>query len=394
MRALHMPGVPKGQTPPYKFPDKPCPPEELQFSTDFPEPTIPADTSSHVYVVQVQATAVTKGELGWEELLDPKRFHPYGGTIPGRDLVGTIAQVHPVTSERTPKFQKGDQVWGFVHEDREGAAADRAIVLEHEICLVPARPAGASPEWIPSLATVPLSGLTAWQALFKHGRLSTEPQGSGERSRVLITGAAGSVGVPTVQIAKLFGFHVTAVCSSRHAPFLKGELGVDSIIDYTRPGFTTVPSSMRSEGLSAMDLVIDCVGGETGKAILLDPTCVKSGGKIILIAQPLESYGDQVKQQAESAGKQQGVDQEFFIVKMCSEQLHELGQLVADGRLVPHLDLVYPLEHGRDAVIKIEKKGAVGRGKVVIQVANDAERWRFAQPCPRRDSLVVSLTET
>lgn len=372
MRALHIPGVPEGQTPPYKFPEKPCPPEDLQFSTNFPEPTIPTDASSHVYVVQVQATAVTKGELGWEELLERKRFHPYGGTVPGRDLVGTIDQVHPVTSHPTPKFQKGDQVWGFVHEDREGAAADRAVVLEHEICLVPAKPTAASSEWTSSLATLPLSALTAWQALFQHGNLINQPQGSGERSRVLITGAAGSVGVPTVQIAKLFGFHVTAVCSGRHASFLKDELGVDSIIDYTGSDFTTVPSSMLSEGHSPVDLVIDCVGGDTGKAILLDPTCVKSGGKIILIAQPLESYGDEVKQQAEIAGKQQGVDQEFFIVKMSSVQLHELGLLVADGRLVPHLDSVYPLEHGRDAVIKIEKKGAVGRGKVAIRVANDA----------------------
>lgn len=368
MRALHIPGAPEGQTPPYSFPDKPCPPEDLQFSTDYPEPTVPADASSHVYVVQVQATAVTKGELGWPELLEPKRFHPYGGTIPGRDVVGIIHEVHAVASQHSPKFRKGDQVWGLVHEDREGAAADRTVVLEHDICLVPRKPATASPDWVYALATLPLSSLTAWQALFQHGGLSRDTQDTGDRPRVLITGAAGAVGAPTVQLAKLYGFHVTALCSARHGPFLKDELGVDKIVDYTAPGFTTVPSYWQSEGLSPVDLVVDCVGGDTAKAILLEPTCVKRGGKTILLAQPLDSYGEEVTQQVTSRGKEQGVDQEFFIVKMSSQQLDEIGQLVADGRLVPHLDSVYPLENGRDAVMKIEKKGAVGRGKVVISV--------------------------
>lgn len=368
MRALHIPGAPTGQPPPYHFPDKPCPPEDLIFSTDYPEPDIPKSNLSPVYVIQVHATAVTKGELGWEELLEPNRFHPYGGTIPGRDFVGTVHEVHVGPSPNRPKYQKGDQVWGLVHEDREGAAADLTVVLEHELSVLPTKPAKITDDWMCSLATVPLSGLTAWQALFQYGKLSRERRESGQSPHVLITGAAGSVGVLTVQLAKLHGFLVVAVCSARHSSFLKDELGVDHIIDYTASDFTTIPDRLSALGLPSVDLVIDCVGKDTAKSILLEPTCVKSQGKIILLAQPLKSYGEEVAQQAEVRLQEAGVEQEFFIVKVDSEQLAELGHLISQGDLVPYLDSVFPLEQGREAVMKIEGKSAVGRGKVVISI--------------------------
>ena len=365
-----MPGVRDGQASPYSFPNKPCPPEDLVYTLDFPEPAIPNDPSSHMYIVQVYATAVTKGELGWAELLEPRRFHSYGGTIPGRDFVGTIQEVVAVKSPVAPKFKKGDQVWGFAHEDREGAAADRIVVLETDIASVPRPPSTASKDWPCSLATVPLSGLTAWQALFQHGNLRREKYT--EPPHVLITGAAGSVGVICVQLAKLFGFHVIAVCSSRHSAYLQDQLGVDTIIDYTASDFSDVPSAMSAH--RPVSLVIDCVGGETARHILLEPTCVLEGGKIILLAQPLESYGEETEKKVKKRGREVNVDQQFFIVKMDAQQLAELGTLISDGRLMPQLDAVFPLEQGREAVMRIEKKGAVQRGKVVIRVSYEGEK--------------------
>jgi NADPH:quinone reductase-like Zn-dependent oxidoreductase len=179
-------------------------------------------------------------------------------------------------------------------------------------------------------------------------------------------------GVLTVQLAKLFGFHVTAVCSTRHSTYLRDELGVDAVIDYTAPDFKSVPAAMSTH--QPVNLIVDCVGGETARSILLEPTCVVSGGKIILLAQPLDSYGEETKQKAKRRGQEVNVDQEFFIVKMDPSQLTELGHLIAEGKLTPQLDAVFPLEQGREAVMKIEKKGAVQRGKVVIRVSNNDEQ--------------------
>ncbi|ETN42019.1 uncharacterized protein HMPREF1541_03958 [Cyphellophora europaea CBS 101466] len=368
MRAIHMPGVPDGEFSPYTFPTKPCPPDDLQYSDDFPDPTIPVESSSNTYTVQVYATALTKGELGWAELLEPQRFHSFGGPIPGRDLVGSVIGVHPCASGETPKYQVGDQIWGFLHEDGEGAAADQALVREQDITHLPAKPATAPVQWKESLATIPLSGLTAWQALFEHGRLTASKQDPSTRKRILITGAAGSVGIPTVQLAKLYDFHVTALCSKRHRPFLTAELGVDEIIDYTTADFKDVPSYARAKGLPPFDLVVDCVGGLTAQAMLLEPTFVKGGGRIILLAGPVAAYGKSLEQQIKSRCEAASVHQDFFIVKMNSAQLDELGKLITAGLLVPHFDSVFPLHQGKQAMMKVEKKGAVGRGKVVIEV--------------------------
>jgi NADPH:quinone reductase-like Zn-dependent oxidoreductase len=372
MRALHIPGVPEGSSPAYRFPDKPCPAEDLVLTDDYPDPSVPEDATTNIYIVRVEATGLTKGELTWQEVLEPHRFRPYGGAIPGFDVVGTISSIYPSKAITvSPKFAVGDQVWGFKHPDDDGGAAGLISVREQDITRIPPKPANTAPQdWTHALCTIPLSGLTAYQALFDHGALPrTSSDNTFPRKHILITGAAGSVGVPTVQLAKQHHFHITAVCSSRHKSFLQDELHVDAVIDYTSPTFESIPHSYATESLPPTDLVIDCVGGDTALAMLSNPSFMRRGGKIILLAAPMHALGSGGAVAAATKALQDaGVEQEFFIVEMNAAQLDELGELVVAGKLKPFVDEVFPLEKGREAMMKVERKGAVGCGKVVIRV--------------------------
>lgn len=387
MRALHLPGVPSGDDPPYNFPDKPAPPSALQYTAnDHPEPQpgTPASTATS-YIVRVTTTALTRGELTWAEVLDRSRFHAYGGPIPGHDVVGVIEEILP-TGSREAKFKLGDQVWGLVDFDRDGAAADLVHAFEDELGLTPPSMYGLSQQaWNEALATLPLSGLTAWQGLFEHGGLPSLSPKPGPHSvtpgtegkRVLITGAAGSVGVAAVQIAKAAGFHVTAVCSSRNAGFVRDELHAHEIIDHTEAGFESVPATMKRRSIPAVDVVFDCVGGNTLEAVILGQDCVKSGGRIVTIAGPISGLVTDVTSvdvgvSAAPAGdkrlKETAVQKTFFIVKPSGAQMTRISELVGEGHLIGLVDSVFDLEHGREAMEKVETHGQVTRGKVVLRV--------------------------
>lgn len=378
MRALHLPAVAKGSQSPFHFPDKPAAPSNLSYTaTGYPEPRVSSFSSSHgsqhTYLVRVKCTALTRGELTWQEILEPSRFYPHGGAIPGHDLVGTIEKTFPSTSTTTstPKFSLGDHVWGLLDFDRDGAASTYTLALESELSLVPrpTEPTIPQEQWEQQLATLPLSGLTAYQALFTHGKLLPNP--SSPPIRVLVTGAAGSVGIPTIQLAKATGLHVTAVCSAANHALVTSLLDPsDEIIDYTATHFSSITSSFHSQNLSPVDLVVDCAGGSTLSAILLDPTpVVKRGGKIITIVAPITVYGADISSKMSSSCATAHVDVEFFIVKPNADELDLIAtRFVVPGKLKGHVDAVFPLDRGREAMELVESRGRRGGGKVVLRV--------------------------
>ena len=409
MRALHLPGVPDGSAPLFRFPDKPPSPTDLEYATaDFPEPGPPPSPKATTpsYLIRVLTTALTRGELTWAEILEPSRFHAYGSAVPGHDVVGIVEKVFPpdpdpapstTTSEggvsqikgSPPAYSPGDKVWGLLDFDRDGAAATYTVALEHELSLAPAMPAhmtNSSPsEWDALLATIPLSGLTGYQALFTHGHLplssllspAPKPQPSPAPSppRVLITGASGSVGAPTLQLAKAAGFHVTAVCSSSTLAFVANTLRADALIDYTSTTFTSIPDAFMARGLAPVDLVIDCTGSALLQPILAAPSSVlvRDAGRIVTIVAPL---GVLAGSEAQAARNQQamddaGVKAQFFIVKPNGVELGELEKLVGEGRLSGLVDEVFTLEDGVQAMQVVESRGRRGGGKVVLRVAEE-----------------------
>ncbi len=159
-------------------------------------------------------------------LLKPKQ------KIPGADFAGVVVE----TGKNVKQFTVGDRVFG---ETLNGGAFAAYVSAPEGVC-------APMPEGSPfhQMASVPVAGLTALQALITHGKLN-----HGES--VLINGASGGVGHFTVQIAKAYGATVTAVCSAKNADFVKG-LGADRVIAYDRENIH------RHKG--NYDLVIDTNG--------------------------------------------------------------------------------------------------------------------------------------
>ncbi|OAP65019.1 hypothetical protein AYL99_00991 [Fonsecaea erecta] len=391
MRAIHLPGVLSGQEPPFRFPSILPSPTDVEYTAaNYPEPRVhqPTDFSTpkqHVYLIRVLLTALTRGELTWQEILEPARFHPYGGAIPGHDVVGVVDKVLTAFEVGSaPKFSPGDRVWALLDFGRDGAAATYTLAYEKELSLVPCNPdssAIAPHIWEEQLATLPLSALTAFQALYTHGRLPLpSPQSfpllTASSKRILILGAAGSVGLPTLQLAKASGSPVIATCSSASAPLITSLVDniTDTVVDYTAEAYTSVPSSFAAQNLPPVDLIVDCIGGDTLSTLLLTTTpalntIINPGGRVMTIVAPIKVYGEETAKAIQRNCTNARVEVEFFIVKPSGEELDVLARWVMAGKLKGYVQEVFELDRGRDATEVVEARGRRGGGKIVLRVA-------------------------
>ena len=205
-------------------------------------------------------------------------------------------------------------------------------------------------------ASVPLSALSAWQALFVHAGLSASGKEGGEnarRKRVLVTAAAGGVGVWAVQLARAAGAEVVGTCGAANGEFVRG-LGADEVLDYK---VTDLKEWVGAEEGRRFDVVLDCAGGKT----LEDAwTCVKDGGVVISVAQPPET-----KKPTENVRKD--VRSVWFIVEPSRQQLGEIMRLVENGKCKGVVDSVWEIENWEKALERL--KGGHTRGKVVLKLA-------------------------
>lgn len=284
--------------------------------------TVPVpDPGPGEVLVEVQATAVTAGELTWPESWP---------AIPCHDLSGVVAE----TGSGIVGWRPGDEVYGLVGFDRPGAAA--------EYVTAPAADLAAKPSGIghAEAAAVPLGALTAWQALHEHARLQPGQQ-------VLVHGGAGGVGSYAVQLASLHGARVTATASARDAEFVAG-LGADDVLDYTR---------RFEDHVQDADVVVDPVGGET---MARSWPVLRSGGILVAIAE--EPRGDH--------GGRDDVRGMYFVVKPDGGQLRELAALVANQRLHPAVSAVFGLAD-LPAAFRAQRS-ARAPGKVIISVGRPA----------------------
>jgi NADPH:quinone reductase-like Zn-dependent oxidoreductase len=229
----------------------------------------------------------------------------------------------------------GDAVYALTDFWRDGAAAEYVAVRASDLAPKPANLDHAQ------AAAVPLSALTAWQALFEHAGLA-------KGQRVLIHGAAGGVGVFAVQLARWRGARVIGTALARNADFLR-ELGADETIDYTSVRF--------EEKVRDVDVVLDTVGGET---LERSWKVLRPGGVLVTVA------GSAPAEKAAAFG----VRALFFIVTPSRAQLIELGRIIEAGQLRPVVEAIVPLERAREAF----ERGLKGhnRGKLVLSVAQAA----------------------
>lgn len=287
-------------------------------------------------LVRVIATSITKDELSWGPTYQTKDGQPRLPTIPGHEFAGIVEAVEKNVTDVKP----GEEVYGLSSFWRNGSAAEYVAVAATDIA---PKPKTLDFE---QAATVPLAGLTAWQALFHYAKLAP-------KQRVLIHGAAGGVGVFTVQLAHWKGAYVITTASGTHSEFLRG-LGADEVINYEEQKFEEV--------VKDVDLVIDCVGGDVFERSrrVLSPT-----GLLITIVETLSPERSSERPRELS-----------FIVEPNRAELIELAKLIDKGVVKTAVAEVFPLEQARKAF----EKGLAGhvRGKIVLRVANDAQSGAHA----------------
>jgi NADPH:quinone reductase-like Zn-dependent oxidoreductase len=255
----------------------------------------------------------------------------------GMDVAGQVEAV----GKNVTQFRPGDEVFGA----RTGALAEYVRGTDKSF-LVP-KPAGLTFE---QAAAVNMAGTAALQALRDKGQIKPG-------QRVLINGASGGVGTFAVQIAKAFGAHVTAVCSTRNVEQARS-LGADEVIDYTKQDFTR--SGQR------YDLILDVAssGSLSSRTRVLEPngTLVGVGsaddaGTASIVAGLLETA---VRSRL---GSQK---MPFFLAKNSKEDLLVLTELIEAGKVRPVIDRTYPLSETAEAIRYVEAGHA--RAKVVITV--------------------------
>jgi NADPH:quinone reductase-like Zn-dependent oxidoreductase len=229
------------------------------------------------------------------------------------------------------RLKLGDEVFSRPDLSRDGAYAEFIVVRESEAALKP-----KSIDHIHA-AALPLTGLTAWQALFDAGGLAAG-------QRVLIHAAAGGVGSLAVQLAKWKGAHVIGTASARNHDFLR-KLGVDQVVDYDTERFEEV--------VQAVDVVLDTMGGDTQERSW---KVLKRGGILVSIAsQP----------PAESAAAH-GVRQAFVFTQPNAGQLGEIARLVEAEKLKAIVETVLPLSDATRGQ-ELSERGHT-RGKIVLRV--------------------------
>ena len=298
----------------------------------YEEAPIPALGPADV-LVRVRASGVSPGELDW-----PGVWLHHDGTprtppvVPGHEVAGVVDTVGPAATG----LGVGDEVFGYIDVRRDGADAEYVAARADELVPKPAILTHAQ------AAAVPLSALTAWQALFEHGELE------GGR-RVLIHGGAGGVGSFAVQFARWRGARVTATSSARDAELVRS-LGADKVIDYRAQQF--------EDTVAEQDLVLDTVGGETWERSW---HVLRPGGRLVSIAVPRPP-------EREASEGRQAI---WFVVEIDPGQLREIGRLIEAGHVRPIVSDVIPLDRGLEAYGPNRRSG--GPGKVVLLVAGSPE---------------------
>jgi len=289
---------------------------------DAPDPT---PTIGDV-LVKVAAVGITHNELDWPLRTD-RNGHPRDTIIPGQEVSGVVTAL----GMGTAGFAVGDEVFGLTDPYRDAAAA--------EYVAVEARNVAPKPQTADHVhaAAVPRAGLTAWQALFDHGRLT-------KGQTVVIHGAGGAVGSTAVQLARWAGAEVIGT-GRGHSRQLVKELGADRFIALDEDRLEDAAGS----GFEA-DVVFDLVGGEV---LARSAALLKPGGALVsVVSWELPADRDDIRTV-------------FFVQEANRAQLTELARLVDEGHLRPQVGGVYPLAQ---AVEAYRAKAAGGiPGRIILQ---------------------------
>jgi NADPH:quinone reductase-like Zn-dependent oxidoreductase len=313
-------------------------PEAVLRLAETARPTIGDDE----ILLRVVAASVDRGT--WHVMAGvpyPMRLAGFGlrsprAPNPGRSVAGTVESV----GRNVTGVGSGDDVYGTC----EGSFALYARARADRLA---PKPANLTFE---EAAAVPVSGLTALQAVRDRGRVQAG-------QTVLVIGASGGVGTFAVQIAKAFGAEVTGVCSTAKIDVVKA-VGADHIIDYTTDDI--------ADGVHRYDVILD-IGGNRPLSHLRRALTPK--GTLVLVG------GESVGRWTGGIGRlllanllSVAVDQKLvtFIASENAADLRVLGDLIESGQVAPAIDRTYPLRDTAAAVRYVQDGRACG--KVVVTI--------------------------
>jgi len=305
---------------------------------DVDVPEIAADE----VLLRVHAAGVDRGV--WHVMTGlpyPIRLAGFGLSAPKNPVLGMdVAGVVEAVGASVTRFQPGDEVFGI----GKGTFAEFARVPETKLAL---KPANLTFE---QAAAVAVSGLTALQGLRDRAHLEAG-------QHLLIIGASGGVGTYAVQLAKAFGAHVTAVCSTTKVDLVRS-LGADRVIDYTRDDF--------AQGTERYDAILD-IGGNSSLARLRQ--VLASAGTLVIAGGETDGrWLGGSDRQIRALVLSLFVSQRLvtYVCRENHEDLLVLKDLIESGQVTPVVDRTYPLSEAAKAIAYLKEGHA--RGKVVITV--------------------------
>ena len=321
--------------------------QERLRAADVPEP----DVGDNDVLIQVHATAVNQldSKLRNGEF---KPILPYRPPfILGHDVAGVVVRVGP----RVRQFKVGDEVYARPDDFRIGTFAELIAVKEDSVAI---KPKNITME---EAASIPLVGLTAWQALVEKARLK-------KGQKVFIQAGSGGVGTFAIQLAKHLGATVATTTSAGNMALVKS-LGADVVIDYKQDAF--------EERLSGYDVVLN---SQDGKTLAKSLGVLQAGGHLISISGPPDpQFAEDTKapwlvkqvMRALSRGTRRQaqrlkVSYTFLFMKASGSQLRQITPLIESGAIRPVIDKVFPFESTNEAMAYVESGRA--KGKVVIKV--------------------------
>lgn len=301
-------------------------------------------------LVAVKAASVNpldfKIRQGKTRSLLPYRFP----LVLGNDCAGIVA----TTGAAVRRFSRGDEVYVRLAKDRIGAFAEFAVADEAIVAL---KPAGTS---FPEAASLPLVGLTSWQALVDLARLE-------RGQRVLIHAGSGGVGSFAIQLARHLGAQVATTASVRNAALVRS-LGADIVIDHHHERF--------EDQVGEVDVVLDTIGGEVQRRSL---AVLRPGGVLVTIAgvptpEVARRWGANAmvttalwaaNLRSRGIAKRRGVRFEYLFMRPDGEQLERIAALVEAGSIRAVVDRAFPLARAAEALAYSESGHAVG--KVLVE---------------------------
>jgi NADPH:quinone reductase-like Zn-dependent oxidoreductase len=272
-------------------------------------------------IVQVHASGFVPTELTWPSTWTDRTGRGRTPMVPGHELAGIVTALGYGTTGLTV----GQRVFGLADWYRDGTLAEFLAIEARNLTPLPGDvdfTVGAS---------LPISGLTAWQGLFQHGRLQAGQS-------VLAHGAAGAVGTMVTQLAREAGAYV--IGTGRAADRQKAlDFGAHQFVDLEHDAL---------EDVGKVDLVFDVIGGDIQQRSI---GLLRAGGTLVSIVGLTESR----------PADGRAVD---FVVESDRAQLTEIVQRVRDGRLRPNIGNVATLD---DAVAAFNPTARI-TGKTIIRV--------------------------